>query len=224
MKSAEYKQRLDDERFVLGFFRKRSALKELANSSDPEAAAVLADAIDRQSPSSDGAMDVLKNRNDWTDKLWEIWLNKRQDWLGQLLQKRSAPHSRINGPVGAASRLKLGQAGVPYDASGMEQVAGFWHDKDSQLKAGARKYAESLSKQDKTLYLGMMLGLGEYETIGADRSAAESVVPFLNSSNSKIKNAAAKFCNEWLKPPMRTLSFLLNGREEELPKRRNRHF
>jgi hypothetical protein len=212
----EFKRKLDDKSFLLGFFRRRSALQELSHSSDPESAALLVDAVDQNSPSADGALAALNNlpEQNWTDTLWEIWLHKRQEWLGQLLQRRNEPHSRIDDPIGVASRLKLRD--IPLNSSAMEQVAPFWKDEDSQIRAATRKYADNICKQSHPLFIEMMLGLREFEKIGRDRAAAEAVVPFLNSAKPEIQSAARDFCDTWLQPPLRTLSALMHEREVDL--------
>jgi hypothetical protein len=219
----KYQDRLDDETFLLGFFKRRSALKELANASDPEAAAVLVDAVDRKSPSAAGALSALKSRVDqaWTDKLWEVWAQKRQPWLGALLEKRGLPHGNITSPAGALSRLKLGCAGLSFNPATFELVAKHIHDADANVLAGVRKYILEIPDSERPAWTERMLLLKEYETIGRDRRAAESVVPFLNSTKREVQNSARAFCSSWLEPSLRALAVLLNGRESALPLERS---
>ncbi len=195
MKFQSEARALDDTTLLLGPFRRRRALKSLLESPDPDAAQTLAEAVDRGSPCSNSAQTALASRKDpgWTDRLWELWANRRQPWLGALLQKRSLPHSHGSSAVGVLSRLRLGGADLPLDAGFLPGVAAHWADPDQMVKSGARAYATKLKLKSFSAWLSAMLEFGEFESIGKDRAAVESVAPVLQEGNPKAKEAARAF-------------------------------
>ena len=213
------RQALDDTTFLLGGFRRRAALKELAQSSDPAAAAALVEAVDANSPSAEGARAALTaNANSaWSDRLWEVWLGKRQAWLGKVLQQRGAAHRQRASAIGVLSLLKLGQGALPQDALTMAAVASSWRDNDPEVQAAARSFVASLPPRERSIWVEMMLSSREFEVIGQDRAALETVVPFLSATDAKMKSAAQTYCEKHLPFELSVLANLLVGSGHTLP-------
>ena len=72
----EAKRKLHDETFLLGRFRRRSAIRELSASSDPASVTVLAEALGKGHPDAariDAALRQLSVERD-TDKVLALWV------------------------------------------------------------------------------------------------------------------------------------------------------
>jgi hypothetical protein len=211
--------RLDDTTFLIGGLRRRGALKILAQSADPAAAQLLAEAVDAGSPSASSAGAVLAANRDpaWTDRLWEVWSAKRQGWLGELLEHRGVPHRQASENIGVLSRLKLGSGDLPFDAAAQAIVGRYWRDPDPQVQAGARGYAQALRVRDRNAWVGFLLRLGDFDALGQDRPAIEAVVPFCAAADPSVAAAANRFCDEWLPLDRRILAAFLRQQADALP-------
>jgi hypothetical protein len=113
MKIKRAREALDDTSFLKGSSIRTSALKELAEMEDPEAAEALVSAVEANSPSAAKAREILEadRRPVWGDRLWMLWSQKRQPWLRKTLQSRGATYSRPDCRIGVLSRLVLGGSG-----------------------------------------------------------------------------------------------------------------
>lgn len=200
MNFPEVRKQLDDTAFLVGWFRRRSALKVLAQSADPEAAAVLASAIDANSISAAAAEAVLSANlaPAWTDRLWEIWAQRRQPWLRKLLRQHGVAHSQAASKPGVLSRLEAGWDKLPTDEPTAASVAEYWRDADADVQSAARRYAGAIQSQKRPLWVAMMLELREFEVIGKDRTALESVFPFLKAERPTLRSAAKAYCEEFV--------------------------
>lgn len=125
--------KLQDKTFLLGGFRRKEALKCLAENPDPKAAEILIDAFDKSNPDEKSILDALFSApgiNDlmpcnnpdarrirdvlfstssqkWIDRMWHIWAGSRQEWLGNLLVKKGIAF-KGEGQERVVSMLKLG--------------------------------------------------------------------------------------------------------------------
>ena len=187
-------KKLYSETFIIGALRRKSAMKSLAEISDPQAAELLVRAVDESYPAAASIPKILlaSAYQPWVDRMWRLWAEKRQVWLGNLLIKKGAP-SKAGGQEKNLSHLKLGYPQLPSDRDTAHNLMNFFHDKDQQVKKACQGYFERLHQQEPKLWLETMLLGGEYSHLGFDRPAAADVLPYLSSKDEKIKQAAQSY-------------------------------
>jgi len=102
------------------------------------------DAVDAGSRSAGEAQAGLAaGRNPaWGDRLWEIWADKRQSWLGEVLQQGQVPFAGEQPALRVLSRLKLGGADLGADEATAKAV-GRWVT-DTDVQAGMTRYLATL--------------------------------------------------------------------------------
>jgi hypothetical protein len=217
MKFERARKALDDTSFLKGSSTRASALKELAEMEDPEAAEALVSAVDENSPSATKARELLEadRKPGWGDKLWMIWAQKRQPWLRKTLQTRGSIFSRPDCRIGVLSRLVLGGQWQA-DAGTAKLVSVFLNDPDQQVQGAARQYFEGLQKHVPKLWMETLLRAKRFERITSGRKAAEVLSLFLHSDMCTLACSAAECLATW---PVadRVLALLLAGKESELP-------
>lgn len=199
MNIKEARKSLDDSTFLVGPFRRSSALKELAATDDPAAAEALVSAVDSRSPSAEGATEILSQdrRQAWADRMWELWSAKRQAWLVDVLRKRGAAFSRPDCAVGILSRLVVGVKSIATNAATADQVVAFIGDADKQVKEAAGKYLDGLKKQAPGVWVGTLLRKRLFDMIGKGRVATDAVAPFLNSTDTTLVSHAQACVAKW---------------------------
>jgi hypothetical protein len=217
MKIKRARSALDDTSFLKGSFTRASALKELAEMEEPEAAEALVSAVDENSPSAAKAREILDadRRQGWGDRLWEIWSQKRQPWLREILLNRKAIFSRPDSEVGVLSRLLIGGQWKG-DAGTAGLVSAFLNDPDTKVREVARKYFDGLQKHAPKMWIEILLRAKLFDLICGNRKAAELLNSFLHSEDSTLASSVQE-CISKLPVSDRVLVLLLSGREKELP-------
>jgi len=217
MKIGSARKALDDTSFLKGSTIRASALKELAEMEDPEAAEALVSAVDENSPSATKARELLEadRKTGWGDKLWMIWAQKRQPWLRKTLQTRGTIYSRPDCRIGVLSRLVLGGQWNA-DAGTAKLVSVFLNDPDLHVQGAARQYFDGLQKHVPKLWMETLLRAKLFTSISSGRKAAEVLSLFLHSDMCTLACSAAECLATW---PVadRALALLLAGKELELP-------
>jgi len=126
----------------LHLFKQSSALKKLiASTDDPEAAAVLAEAVDAGHRLAGKIKPVLASATSgaWIECLCGLWAGKRQDWLGQAI--RSNRWKSTTGGVDTLCALKTGQVGdLPTDPQSATAVLKSLDGPDNDVRAGVLSY------------------------------------------------------------------------------------
>jgi hypothetical protein len=217
MKIVRARKALDDTSFLKGSTIRASALKELAEMEEPEAAEALVSAVDENSPSATKAQELLEadRKPGWGDKLWMIWAQKRQPWLRKTLQTRGTIFSRPDCRIGILSRLVLGGQWKA-DAGTAKLVSAFVNDPDLQVQGAARQYFDGLQKHVPKLWMETLLRAKLFTRINSGRKAAEVLSSFLHSDMCTLACSATECLATW---PVadRALALLLAGKESELP-------
>ncbi len=214
-------QALRDTAFVLGSFRRRSALKALAQDPDPAAAQVLVEAVDGRAPCAGRIPAMLEAAAypAWCDRVWKIWGGKRQPWLGELLVRKGQPHGDADARLHLLSLLKLGRAAsLAVDQPMAGAVSAWWADKDATVQQACRAYFGRVRQADARLWLATMLRLREFEAIGKTREGVVAVLAFVNSGSDAagLKEARA-YLEEWLPFDLNLFALLLQGQGAGLP-------
>ncbi len=217
MKIKRARKGLDDTSFLKGSFTRASALKELAEMEDPEAAETLVSAVDENSPSATKVRELLEadRKPGWGDKLWMIWAQKRQPWLRKTLQTRGTTYSRTDCRIGVLSRLVLGGQWKA-DAGTAKLVSVFLNDADLHVQGASRQYFAGLQKHVPKMWMEILLRAKLFNVISSGRKAAETLSSFLYSNDSTLACSAGECVLTW---PVadRVLALLLAGKELELP-------
>lgn len=221
MTTQQAAQALRDTTFLLGAFRRRGALKFLAQCADAEAAQVLVEAVDDKAPCADRIPAVLAAAifPAWNERLWSLWAAKRQPWLGDLLIRKGQLHAATDARLHLLSLLKLGQvAALAVDPKMAAAVAAWWADKDTQVRQACRAYFERVRQADGRLWMGSMLGLREFETIGKTREGVMAVLAFLNAGpDAALRKAGRTYLDEWLPFELHVFALLAEGKAATLP-------
>ena len=124
------------------FLKQSSALKELAASTDPQAAQILVEAVDAKHRLAGKMLPILAATTlpAWIDRLCGIWARQRQDWLGRMIL--SNKWAGTTPGVDTVCLLKTGQQeNLPVDP---QSVAAIFHsltDPDADVQAGVAAYA-----------------------------------------------------------------------------------
>lgn len=125
--------------------KQSSAFKELAASSDPAAVAVLVEAVDGKHRLAGKITSVLNSTKTRAriDALCDIWVAKRQDWLGRMIMANRWAASSPGAHTICA--LKTGQVeSLPTDPPSVAAVLQTLGDPDADVRAGVASYASRL--------------------------------------------------------------------------------
>lgn len=217
MKIKRVRKALDDTSFLKGSYTRASALKELAEMEEPEAAEALVSAVDENSPSAAKVRELLEadRKPGWGDRLWVLWSQKRQPWLRKTLLTRGVPYSRNDCRIGVLSRLVLGGQWKA-DAGTARHISAFLNDPDMNVQGAARQYFDGLQKHLPKLWMETLLRAKIFTMISSSRKAAETLSSFLHNTDKTLASSAEACVATW---PVsdRVLVLLLAGKESELP-------
>lgn len=125
--------------------KQSAALKELAASADPQAAQILAAAVDAKHRLTGKIVPMLAatTQPPWIDALCGIWAKQRQDWLGKMI--RSNKWIGATPGVDSLCYLKTGQQErLPIDAPTIAAILPALSDPDADVRAGVAAYATRL--------------------------------------------------------------------------------
>jgi hypothetical protein len=163
MTTREAKAKLYDQTWLLGGFRRKGAVKELADSADPEAAVLLAEAMLANHPLTQRIRDILvalRPPSDQAkiDQLWRLWGKGRNAELKAFLRaRRWSVSNRLLKELAAADGASAGavalMAGADDDLGADAatvrmalQLASA--DQDQEVRAAALRWLERLPNEE----------------------------------------------------------------------------
>jgi len=210
---SEARRQLDDTTFLLGGFRRRAALQALAGNPDPAAATALVEAVDAGSRSATEARAALAADANaaWTDRMWEIWRAKRQEWLGAMLRQKRIAFAGADAGLRTLSQLKLG--GGEMAGEDMAAAAAWVLDKDTEVQAGVRTFVEGLDDAARRRWAG---------ALPIDREVALVIGGYFANPGSPLASAALAYAERVIQAGPDFLSaFLLKaGLGDRIPANR----
>ncbi|MBN1930466.1 MAG: hypothetical protein JW786_02515 [Desulfobacterales bacterium] len=192
----EAKQKLYDTNFLIKGFRHSKAIEYLEATDEIEAMDILAEALVKIK-NKRKVKKISKILSSITepakiDRLWLVWSTEKNLRLGEILKTNQMLVA--DGKTRILCLLKLGRV----EAIGLERptvisvskLSGF---DDADVKESIAGYEKKLQSFSQDGYLAFLLLSKQYDKIGKDRKAVESILPYLKDHYSSVSEQAEKY-------------------------------